>query len=306
MRSMSTSAAGADSGIGVGTGLAVGGVASVQFGAAAAATLIPLVGASGTVALRLTASAVVLVLLARPWRRAWSRAELRAAATFGAVFTAMNLSIYQAIERLPLAAVITLEFLGPLGVAVVTAAGWATRSWIVPAAAGVVLLGGDLGSGELTGVLFALSGAACWAAYIVLSGRLGRTGTGLAGLSLSSVFGAVLMVPIGLASAGTAVLRPSMLAAGLGVGVLSSAIPYTLDLLALRRLPTAVFGVLTSVNPAVAALAGYLVLGQVLPGRQLAGIALVVLASAGVTVTSALRRRAVVGPAARDAVTVPS
>ena len=285
-----TSTPARETSVGVGTGLAVLSVGSVQFGAATAATLFPLVGALGTVGLRLGGAALVLVVLTRPWRRSWTSVEVRAALVFGAVFTAMNVSLYLAIERLPLATVITVEFIGPLAVAIVGAPNWWTRIWALPAAAGVVLLGGELSGGQLTGVVFALLAACCWATYIVLSGRLGRTGSGLAGLSLGTAFGAVVMLPIGLASAGTAMLHPGILAAGLGVGVLSSAIPYSLDLLALRRLPTAVFGILTSLNPAVAALAGLVVLGETLPARQLVGIGLVVLASAGVTLGAAVRR----------------
>jgi inner membrane transporter RhtA len=276
-----------------GTGLALASVASVQFGAALAAKLFPLVGPLGTVAVRLVGASLVLLALTGPWRRGWTRRELLASALFGAVFTAMNSFLYLAIDRLPLATVITLEFLGPLGVAIATAATWRTRIWAVPAGAGVVLLGGSLSGGDLAGVVFALVAACCWAGYILLSGRIARTGSGMAGLCLASVFGTFVMVPIGLATAGASLLHPSTLAVGLAVGVLSSAIPYSFDLLALRRLPTAVFGVLTSLNPAVAALAGLIVLGEQLPGRQVGGIALVMAASVGVTLSSTVRRRSV-------------
>lgn len=280
----------AEPAVGLGTGLVVASVASVQFGAAVAAKLFPLVGPLGTVTLRLIGAALVLVVLSRPWRRRWTRAEIGASMLFGAVFTAMNATLYLAIERLPLATVVTLEFLGPLTVAIVTAATWWTRIRAVPAAAGVLLLGGSLSGGDLGGVVYALVAACCWATYIVLSGRIGRTGTGLAGLGLASVFGAIVMLPIGVLSAGTTLFHPGTVAVGLAVGVLSSAIPYSLDLLALRRLPTAVFGVLTSLNPAVAALAGLIVLGEILAGGQLGGIALVMLASVGVTLSSTIRR----------------
>jgi inner membrane transporter RhtA len=273
-----------------GTGLSVASIASVQFGAAMAAELFPRVGPLGTVTLRLLGASLVLLALTRPWRRGWTRRDLAASALFGAVFTGMNASLYLAIDRLPLATVVTLEFLGPLGVAIATAATWRTRVWAVPAAAGVVLLGGSLTGRDLLGVVFALLAAACWATYIVLSGRIGRTGSGMAGLALASVFGTIVMVPIGVLTAGESLVRPSTLIIGLAVGVLSSAIPYSLDLLALRRIPTAVFGVLTSLNPAVAALAGLVVLGQHLAGRQFGGVGLVMLASVGVTLSSAIRR----------------
>jgi inner membrane transporter RhtA len=275
--------------VGRGTGLAVTSVASVQFGAALAAKLFPLVGPLGTVSLRLIGAAIVLSLVTRPLRRTWTSGELGRSALFGAVFTLMNISLYLAIDRLPLATVITIEFLGPLGVAIATADSWRTRGWALPAAGGVVLLGGELSGGDLLGVAYSLLAACCWAGYILLNGRMGRTGSGLAGICLASVFGALIMLPVGLVSAGTDLVHPGVVAAGFGVGVLSSALPYSFDLLALRRLPTAVFGVLTSLNPAVAALAGLLVLGESLPVRQLAGVALVMVASAGITLSSAVR-----------------
>lgn len=233
----------------------------------------------------------MLVALARPWRRRWTRAELVAAAVFGGVFTAMNVSLYLAIDRLPLATVITLEFLGPLTVSIVTASGWATRVWVLPASVGVAFLGGSLDGSDIVGIVFALGAACCWATYILLSGRLGRSGTGLAGLSLGCVVGALITAPIGFATAGTVLLRPDVLALGLAVGVVSSAIPYSLDLLALRRLPTAVFGVLTSMNPGMAAFAGLVVLGQTVTGPTLVGVGLVMLASVGVTVVRPRLRR---------------
>ncbi len=288
---VSGSATPAVRGTGSGTALAVTSVLSVQFGAASAAHLFPRIGPLATVSLRLFVAGLVLLVLTRPWRRSWTRAELRAAVVFGAVFTAMNCFLYLALDRLPLATVITLEFLGPLGVALVSAAGAAVRLWAVPAAAGVALLGGALSAHDLLGVCFALAAACCWAGYIVLSGRTGRAGTGLAGLTVGCLFGALVMLPVGAASAGTALLNPGVLGLGLLVGVLSSAVPYSLDLLALRRLPTSVFGVLTSLNPGVAALAGFMVLNQTLPARALLGVALVMLASAGVTLMTAVRRR---------------
>jgi inner membrane transporter RhtA len=275
-------------GVATGTGLAVISVLSVQFGAAVAAHLFDRVGALGTVALRLTVAALVLCAATRPWRAMRTRADLRASLLFGAVFTGMNTALYLAIEQLPLATVITLEFLGPLGVAIVTARTWTTRAWALPAAAGVALLAGALPGGNALGIAFALSAACCWAGYIVLSGRLGRGGPGVAGLAVGCAAGAVVMLPVGAATAGTALLQPGVLVIGVAVGVLSSAIPYSLDLLALRRLPTAVFGVLTSLNPGVAALAGALLLSQTPTPLQLVGIGLVMVASAGVTLSQAV------------------
>ena len=274
-----------------GTALAVSAATSVQFGAALAATLLPLLGPTGTVSLRFVGAATVLVLLTRTWRVRWTARDARTVVAFGLVFVAMNLSLYVAISRLPLATAITLEFLGPLGVAITTARSWRQRAWSVPAALGVLLIGGSLQAGDLVGVVAALGAALAWASYILLSRRMGTSAHGLAGLALATALGALLTVPLGLALAGDALFVPRTLVLGLLVGVVSSAIPYSLDLLALRRLSTAVFGVLTSLNPAVAALAGLVVLQQLPPSRQLVGIGLVVLASIGVTLPGRSRRR---------------
>lgn len=281
----------------VGTTYAVASVCSVQFGAALAATLFDKVGPLGTVSLRLVGAALAMAALTRPWRLRWSRDMLRQAALFGAVLVSMNASLYLAIDRLPLATGITLEFLGPLGVAVFTAASWRQRVWTLPVGLGVALLGGTLNVSDVVGVGFALTAALCWAAYILLSRRMGASGQGLTGLGMASILGAVVMLPVGFADAGTHLLRPSTAVLGLAVGLASSAIPYSLDLLALRRLPTAVFGVLTSLNPAVAALAGLLILGQHLPPAQLVGIALVIAGSGGITLTG---RRPVLEPELED------
>lgn len=276
--------------------LAVSSATSVQFGAAVAATLFPLVGPVGTVSLRFLGAALVLVLLTRPWRAPWTGRDLRTAGAFGLVFVVMNLSVYVAVSRLPLATAITLEFLGPLGVAIATAVTWRQRIWALPAAAGVALIGGSLQAGDAFGVVAALVAALAWASYILLSRRMGTAPHALGGLALATALGALLTLPAGVLSAGAGLLEPRTLAIGLAVGVVSSAIPYSLDLLALRRLPTAVFGVLTSLNPAIAALAGLVVLHELPPGRQLLGIALVVVASAGVTLTG--RRSSAGGPGA--------
>ena len=274
-----------DRSVATGTVCAVSAATSVQFGAALAATLFPLIGPVGTVSLRFLGAALVLVLLTRPWRATWSRRDLRTVLAFGLVFVAMNLCLYAAVSRLPLATAITLEFLGPLAVAIATAATWGQRGWAVPAAAGVALIGGSLQAGDLLGVLAALGAALAWASYILLSRRLGTSSHALGGLALATVLGAVITLPAGVLSAGADLVQPRTLLIGLVVGVVSSAIPYSLDLLALRRLPTAVFGVLTSLHPAIAALAGLVVLHELPPHRQLVGIAMVMVASAGVTLT---------------------
>lgn len=283
----------------VGTACAVGAVGSVQLGAAFAATLFARAGVLGTVSLRFSGAACVLLALTRPWRVRWTGHDLRTVLAFGVVFVVMNTSLYLAISRLPLATAITLEFLGPLTVAVVTATTRVQRLWAVPAAVGVALIGGSLQADDLLGTLAALCAALAWASYILVSRRMGTSDAGLAGLALATLLGALVVLPFGIATAGSALLDPGVLGLGLLIGLLSSALPYSLDLLALRRLTTAVFGVLTSLNPAAAALAGVVVLAELPPHRQLVGIALVVVASVGVTAsgrrlraTSAVRGRA--------------
>jgi inner membrane transporter RhtA len=296
-----------DRSVWVGTALAVSAATSVQFGAALAVTLFPLVGPVGTVSLRFLGASLVLVLLTRPWRVRWTGRDARTVLVFGVVFVTMNVSLYVAVSRLPLATAITLEFLGPLGVAIATATSWGPRAWALPAAGGVALIGGSLRADDAVGVVAALGAAGSWASYILVSRRMGTSKHGLAGLALATVLGAVLTLPAGILVAGGDLFRPRTLLLGLGVGVVSSAVPYSLDLLALRRLRTAVFGVLTSLNPAIAAVAGLVVLHELPPGRQLVGIALVVLASAGVTLSGrrpALPRRGV--PARVTAATTPA
>jgi len=294
--------AGTDRSTGVGTACAVGAVASVQLGAAVAVTLFARTGVLGTVSLRFSAAACVLLALTRPWRVRWTGRDLRTVLAFGLAFVAMNTSLYLAISRLPLATAITLEFLGPLGVAVVTAVGWRQRVWALPAAVGVGLIGGSLRADDLVGTLAALGAALAWASYILLSRRMGTSEHGLAGLALATLLGALVVLPFGVATAGPALRDPAVLGLGLLIGLLSSALPYSLDLLALRRLSTAVFGVLTSLNPAAAALAGFVVLSELPPHRQLVGIALVMVASVGVTASgrSAGTRSRDDGPAGLD------
>lgn len=259
-------------------------IVSVQSGAVIAHSLMPTVGAMGAVALRQVTGAVVLMIVVRPWRVAWTGREIWRAALFAGVFVAMNSTLYLAIGRLPLGTVVTLEFLGPLVLSLVTARGAGERLWAVPAGIGVALLGGSLRAEDLLGVAFALAAAICWAAYILLAGRVGRGENGVAGLTMATALGAVIALPVAVVTTGPVLWQAHSLLLGLAVGLLSTAVPYTLDMFALRRLPTAVFGVLTSLNPAVSALLGALFLSQHLPMIDLAGIGLVVLAGLGIAV----------------------
>jgi inner membrane transporter RhtA len=270
-------------------GLVVTAVASLQFGAGFAATLFDDLGPAGAAFLRLAVAAVVLVAMWRPRVGGRPAADLRLAALFGITLGAMNVAIYSSFDRIPLGVAVTIEFVGPLGVAVAGSRRALDGLWVICAVAGILLLADGGGSGHLDalGILYALIAGVAWAAYIVLSQRTGRVWPGASGLAVAMVVGAVLAAPLGIAQAGTALLQPGLIAAGAAVALASSVIPYSLELEALRRLPARVFGILMSLEPAVAALAGLVVLGESLAARDWLAIALVIAASAGATATAA-------------------
>jgi len=275
-----------------GVALVVAGVATAQFGAGFAVTLFDELGPAGAAFLRLFFAALVLVAVWRPRLRGHSLADLRLAVTFGVVLGVMNLSIYSAMDRIPLGVAVTIEFAGPMAVAVLGSRRRLDLLWVALAATGIVLLT-DPGGGSLdsAGVAFALLAATMWAFYILLAERTGRVFPGGSGLAVAMVAGAVTIAPLGVSQAGSELLQPELLAAGAAVALASSVIPYSLDLEALRRLPANVFGVLMSLEPAVAALAGLVVLGQDLGAREWAAIVLVVIASAGATAVPATANR---------------
>jgi threonine/homoserine efflux transporter RhtA len=281
------------------------GIVSVQVGAGFAARLFSTVSAAGLTGLRLwTASLVLAALGARPASRAirdtvasrsWRDAVVVAA--FGLTLGIMNFSIYQAFARIPLGIAVTIEFLGPLGVAVSSSRRLIDLLWVALAGTGVALLGTS-GVGEATGlharggsvvagVAFALVSAASWASYIVLSGATGRRFSGSSGLVIAMVIGAIAVTPVAAASSGATLFRPAVLAAGLGIGLLSSVIPYRVEMEALRRVPARVFGICMSLEPAVAALVGVVLLSQALSAAQWLAIACVVAATAGAALGSA-------------------
>ncbi|WP_420080447.1 EamA family transporter [Streptomyces sp. JL4002] len=260
---------------------------SVQFGAALAVMIMPRAGAAGVVTLRLAAAAIVLLLLCRPKVRGYTRPDWGTVAAFGIAMAGMNGLFYQAIDRIPLGPAVTLEVLGPLALSVIVSRRLVNLLWAGLALGGVVLLsghgGGGLGFGSLDplGAAYALGAGAMWAAYIVFSARTGRRFPQADGLALAMAAAAVLSLPLGIVEAGSDLLVPSTLALGLGVAVLSSVLPYTLELLALRRMPAPTFAILMSLEPAIAATAGFLVLNQALSALDALAIALVIAASMG-------------------------
>ncbi len=263
-------------------GLVIGAIASVQFGSALAATLFARLGPGGAVFLRLVSAAVVLMALWRPSLRGRTPRELALAALFGVVLAGMNLSFYEALQRIPLGIAVAIEFIGPLAVAVAGSRRRLDLLWIVLAAAGITALtrGGTHGLDGL-GIALALAAGSLWGSYILLNARLGRAFEGSTGLALAMCVAAIAGLPAGIADGGTHLFELQSLALGTAVGLLSSAIPYSFELEALRRIAPPVFGVLMSIEPAMAALAGFLVLDQGLGARAILGIALVVIASVG-------------------------
>ncbi len=269
--------AGAPSGV-----LVVGAIASVQFGSSLAATLFSQLSPGGTVFLRLASAAIILLALWRPRLRGRTRSELLLAGGFGLVLVGMNLSFYAALDRIPLGIAVAIEFVGPLTVAVAGSRRLLDLLWVVLAATGIVALTHGTGHGvDALGVFLALIAGCFWGTYIVLNARLGRAFEGSTGLTFAICVAAVVALPIGISEAGSQLLNPGLLALGAAVGILSSVIPYSFEVEALRRISPPVFGVLMSLEPGVAALAGFLVLGQALGARALLGIALVVVASVG-------------------------
>jgi len=267
--------------------LLLGSIASVQFGAAFADRLFDRAGPAGVVFLRLSISAAVLLAVTRPTLRGRTRADLRAAIVFGLVLAGMNWSFYEALNRLPLGVAVTIEFTGPLAVAIVGSRRWLDGLWVLLAGGGVAVLalrGGHHAIDGL-GVMFALIAAACWAAYILLSKRVGASFAHLDGLAIALGVAALFVAPAGIVQGGSALLQPAVLAGGFAVAMLSSLIPYSLEIVALRRLAPETFGLLMSLEPAFAALAGVIVLSQPLTAPLLIALVMVVAASVGTTVT---------------------
>ncbi|MCP3136884.1 EamA family transporter [Pyxidicoccus xibeiensis] len=262
---------------------------SIQVGASLAKRLFPLVGAQGTTALRLLFAALILLAVGRPWRKRLSRAEVRSVLVYGAALGVMNLTFYLALERIPLGIAVAIEFTGPLGVALLSTRKAVDFVWALLAIVGVVLilpLTGTSQALDWIGVGWALAAGTCWALYILFGQKAVASVHGGTVTSLGMATAALLVVPFGVAHAGTALLDVSLLPFALGVAVLSSALPYSLEMIALKRLPTRTFGILMSVEPALAALSGLLLLDERLTWVQWTAIGCIVLASVGSSASS--------------------
>lgn len=259
----------------------------VQVGAALAKSLFQSVGPAGAVLLRVGLGALIILLLWRPKLHGYAWREYRWALLFGGVLAVMNFTFYQALDRIPLGVAVTLEFIGPLAVALLGSRRLIDLLWVALAGAGIVLLAptGLLGGIVLdpVGVGLALFAGVLWGCYILLSAQVGRSFSNIAGLALAMMVAAVILVPIGVWSAGSLLLNGHFLLVGAGVAVLSSVLPYSLELEALRRLPPQAFGVLMSLEPGIAALVGVLLLHEQVGLRAAVAIALVIAASLGAT-----------------------
>ena len=265
------------------------GMVFTQTGASFAKGLFPLVGAAGATTLRLTLAALVLVILFQPWRQRLDGGQWRAVLMYGGAMGAMNLFFYAALATIPLGVAVALEFTGPLAVALAGSRKPLDFAWIVLAVAGLALLlplGQSTGEIGFGGVLLALAAGACWAGYIIFGQRAG-SGGGPHITALGVSVAAIIALPFGVATAGTALLDPAILPIALGVALLSSAIPYALDMVALPHIPSRLFGILMSGQPALGALSGFAILNETLTIWQLAGIAAVIVASLGATATIA-------------------
>ncbi len=267
--------------------LVVGAILSVQAGAAFAKSLFGRVDPTSMVWLRLATSAVVFLVIARPRLSSRSRHDWWVALAYGASLVGMNWAIYQSFARIPLGLAVTLEFVGPLGVAVAMSRGWREAGLALLAGVGVVLLGFSPTDVDWVGVAYAFLAGVGWAGYILVSPALGRAWKGLDGLAVASVLGAVVLAIPAVVADGPALADPTVLGVGLAVGLLSSVIPYSLELQALRSLPRRTFSILMSLEPAVAAGAAFLILSERLSLIDLIAMACVITASIGVTRASA-------------------
>jgi inner membrane transporter RhtA len=276
--------------------LVLGSCTSFQFGAALATHLFPVTGAVGATLLRLGLAAIVLLAITRPNVRGWNRAQWRSVILYGVSLAGMNGFYYAALARLPLSAAVTIQFLGPLTLAAALSRRWRDGGWIVLALLGVLTLGvadrhGSGGGLDPLGVALALVSAAFWALYIVAGSRASAAVPGRSGVAVAMTAGALVLLPFGTIGALHAVGRPGPMLLALGVALLASVVPYTLEFAAMRRAPRRVFGILLSLDPALATLAGWLLLGQRSSPVAIAAVGVVITASVGSTLLASPERR---------------
>jgi inner membrane transporter RhtA len=268
--------------------LVLGSCTSFQFGAALATHLFPVAGAAGATLLRLGLAALVLLAITRPRVRGWNRAQWQSVILYGISLAGMNGFYYAALARLPLSAAVTIQFLGPLTLAAALSRRWRDGGWIVLALLGVLTLGladrhGHGGGLDPLGVALALVSAAFWALYILAGSRASAAVPGRDGVAVAMTAGALVLLPFGTIGAAHAIGRPGPMLLALGVALLASVVPYTLEFAAMRRAPRRVFGILLSLDPALATLAGWLLLGQRSSPVAIAAVAVVITASVGST-----------------------
>lgn len=274
-----------------------GGILSLAIGTSFAKGLFPAVGAEGTVALRVGLAALMLVMFWRPWRFRLDRKDAMRVLAYGGVLGVMNLCFYLSLRTIPLGIALAIEFMGPLALALIHARRLIHFVWIGFAVVGLAMLlpvWGGASNLDMVGVGLAVIAGICWALYIVFGKRLSHMHAGQS-VALGMSTAALVVVPVGVASAGMALFAPAVLLAGLVVAVASSAVPYSLEMIAMRHIPKRTFGVMLSMEPAVGALAGLILLGEQLAAMQWAAIGLIIVASGGAVLTT---KREAIEPAA--------
>lgn len=262
-------------------------IISVQSGAAIAKGLFPAIGAAGTASLRIGISALILLAVYRPNLKKITANQWKLVIPYGLSLGAMNLIFYLSIERIPIGLAVTLEFIGPLFVAVFGSKRIIDFFWVLLAAAGIVLIAPWSNNGlDILGVLFALLAGALWAAYIVLGGKISKIMKGGDAVTVGMLFGSMLIVPFGILGNGLSNLTPQLLGLGVALALLSSAIPFTLEMKALKQLPARTFSILMSLEPAAASICAFIFLQEYITFNEVLAVIFVIIASAGSTITS--------------------
>ena len=263
-------------------------MSSIQCSASLAKTIFPLIGPEGTTALRLMVSAIILLVVIRPWRRTITRQAWKPIILYGLSTGCMNMCFYQAISRIPLGVAVGLEFAGPMAVAMLSSRKMTDFVWLALAAAGLYLLLPLRATDNIDtlGTIFALCSGVCWGLYIVFGKKAGNSGDSAASVALGMLVGACFIFPFGLVSAGSSMFSPSVLPLAIVLGIFSSALPYGLEIYALKNLPSQTFGILMSLEPALAALSGFIFLQEILSLGQWLALGCIIIASIGATVSA--------------------